>query len=125
MPHGLGYFRTAGFQELAIDGVELGTFDFQCNLKGLLHGNGRRPLAEVGIDLPLKLVGLVLADIGINSSLLEVLDNGLAGQKDAGVLLLIPGHLPPEVPELAVMEKEMGEAKIELGDQALYLGKSL
>ena len=48
--------------------------------------------------------------------ILEVLDNGFAGQKNAGVLLLIPGHLPPEIPELAMMEKEMGKAKIDLGD---------
>jgi len=41
------------------------------------------------------------------------------------MLLLIPGHLPPEVPELAMMEKEMGKTKIDLGDQALDLGKSL
>ncbi len=125
MLHGLGNLWTTGTQELAIDGVELGAFDLQRNFKGLFHSDGRRPLTEVGIDLPLKFVGLVLTDVGIKGSLLEVLDNCLAGHKDARVLLLIPGHLPPEVPELAVMEKEMGKAKIDLGDQALYPGKPL
>ncbi len=119
MLHGLGNFRTTGFQQLAIDGVELRVFDLQRHLEGFLHGDGRRPLTKVGIDLSLELFGLSLTDVGINGILLEILDNGLAGQKNAGVLLFIPGHLPPEIPELAMMEKEMGEAKIDLGDQAL------
>jgi len=75
--------------------------------------------------LSLELFGLSLANFGNNGITLEILDNGLAGQKDAGVLLFISGHLPPEIPELAMMEKEMGKAKIDLGDQPLDPGKSL
>ena len=116
MFHGLGNLRTTGFQELAIDGVELGAFDLQGNSKGFFRGDGRRPLTEVGIDLPLELIGLFLANVGVDGILLEILDNGLAGQKDAGVLLLFLGHLPPEVPELAMIKKEMGKTKIDLGD---------
>ena len=41
------------------------------------------------------------------------------------MLLFIQGHLPPEVPQLWVLEKEVRKSKIDLPRKPLDLGESL
>ncbi len=114
MLHGLCHFGTTRFQKFTVNGVELGTLYLQGNLKSLCYGNRRGPLTQVCTDLPLEPVGLFPSKVGISRWLLEILDYGLAGHKNAGVLFLIHGHLPLDVPELAMMEEEMTKTKIDL-----------
>src|SRR5215203_5033159 len=55
--------------------------------------------------------------------LVIVFDDRSAGVENTSMLLLFPSHLPPEIAQRRIGEKQMRESEVNLGNQPFDLGE--